>query len=122
MAGRYDPYFLNTEADRGGIVAVVTLTFVTVATCANIIRFWTRRRKDGALGLDDALLVAANVSVDSNKSMYKGLWTREINCWFNPRLLQWSKAQWSRPVSTMALEGIWILSTMLRKVNTTRSV
>lgn len=62
MAGHEAPYFLNTEDDRGAVVAVVTFTFVIVATLTNGIRVWLRQRTDGALGLDDALLVAANVS------------------------------------------------------------
>jgi len=62
MAGRDPPYFLNTQEDRGTIVAVVTFTFVVVATLANTIPIWIRQRTDGALGLDDALLIGANVS------------------------------------------------------------
>lgn len=63
MAGHNPPYFLNTEDDRGDVVAGVTFTFAVVATFTNGIRVWIRQRKDGALGLDDAFLVAANVSV-----------------------------------------------------------
>lgn len=62
MAGRDPPPFPNTPEDRGGVVAVVSFTFVVVATLTNGIRVWIRNRSDAALGLDDALLVAANVS------------------------------------------------------------
>jgi hypothetical protein len=58
MAGRYPPPFLNTEEDRGAIVTVVSFTFVVV----NCIRVVVRQQSERALGLDDALLVASNVS------------------------------------------------------------
>ncbi|KAK3686559.1 hypothetical protein LTR37_019698 [Vermiconidia calcicola] len=60
MAGRDPPPFLNTEEDRGAIVAVVSFTFVSVATLTNGIRVWIRQRAKGGLGLDDAFLTAAN--------------------------------------------------------------
>lgn len=68
MAGRDPPYFLNTDENRGAIVAVVTFTFVVVTTLTNTIRIWIRRRTDGALGVDDALLVAANVCLAKLKT------------------------------------------------------
>lgn len=71
MAGRDPPPFLNTPDDRGAIVAVVSFTFVVVATLTNGIRVWIRNRSDAALGLDDALLVTANVgtaSIDASKN------------------------------------------------------
>lgn len=65
MAGRDPPFFLNTEADRGAIAAVVTFNFAIVSTLACGIRIYIRQRKDGALGLDDALIAGANVSAAS---------------------------------------------------------
>jgi chemotaxis receptor (MCP) glutamine deamidase CheD len=62
MAGRYPPPFLNTQEDRGAIVTVVSFTFVVVSTLTNCIRVAVRQQSERALGLDDALLVAANVS------------------------------------------------------------
>lgn len=62
MAGRHPPPFLNTEQDRGAIVAVVSFTFIVVTTLTNGIRVWIRQRSEAALGLDDALLMASNVS------------------------------------------------------------
>lgn len=62
MAGRDPPFFLNTEADRGAIVAVVTINFAIVSTLACGVRIYIRQRKDGALGLDDALIAGASVS------------------------------------------------------------
>lgn len=63
MAGRDPPPFLNTEEDRGAIVAVVSFTCIVVSTFTNGIRLWHRKISEAALGLDDAFLVAANVSV-----------------------------------------------------------
>lgn len=62
MAGRHPPPFLNTEQDCGAIVAVVSFTFIVVTTLTNGIRVWIRQRSEAALGLDDALLMASNVS------------------------------------------------------------
>jgi chemotaxis receptor (MCP) glutamine deamidase CheD len=62
MAGRYPPPFLNTQEDRGAIVTVVSFTFVVVSTLTNCIRVAVRQQSERALGLDDVLLVAANVS------------------------------------------------------------
>ena len=71
MAGRDPPPFLNTEEDRGAIVAVVSFTFVSVATLTNGIRVWIRQRAKGGLGLDDAFLTAANVSTAVKRSTMK---------------------------------------------------
>ena len=68
MAGRFPPPFLNTQEDRGAIVTVISITFVVVSTLTNCIRVAVRQQSERALGLDDALLVAANVS--------ETLWTR----------------------------------------------
>lgn len=62
MAGRDPPPFLNTPEDRGAIVAVVSFTFIAISTFTNGIRVWIRHQSKSALGLDDALLVVANVS------------------------------------------------------------
>lgn len=62
MAGRDPPPFLNTPEDRGAIVAVVSFTFVVVSTLTNGIRVWIRQQAKTALGVDDGLLVGANVS------------------------------------------------------------
>jgi hypothetical protein len=63
MAGRDPPPYLNTPEDRGGVVAVVSFTCVVISTFTNGVRIWNRQLSEAALGLDDALLVAANVSV-----------------------------------------------------------
>lgn len=63
MAGRDPPPYLNTPEDRGGVVAVVSFTCIVVSTFTNGVRIWNRQLSEAALGLDDALLVAANVSV-----------------------------------------------------------
>lgn len=63
MAGRDPPPYLNTPEDRGGIVAVVSFTCIVISTFTNGVRIWDRQLSEAALGLDDALLVAANVSV-----------------------------------------------------------
>jgi hypothetical protein len=63
MAGRDPPFFLNTDEDRGAIVAVMSFTTIAVSTFTNIIRVWTRQKSEAALGLDDVLLIAANVSI-----------------------------------------------------------
>lgn len=75
MAGLYPPPFLNTEEDRGAIVAVVAFTSVAVSTLANTIRIWIRQQAKPALGLDDALLVAANVSYPAARQSEKMLLT-----------------------------------------------
>jgi len=62
MAGRYPPPFFNTQEDRGAVVTVVSFTFIVVSTLTNCIRVIIRQQSERALGLDDALLVAANVS------------------------------------------------------------
>lgn len=62
MAGLYPPPFLNTQEDRGATVAVISFTSIAVSTLTNSIRVWVRQRSNSALGIDDALLVAANVS------------------------------------------------------------
>lgn len=62
MAGRDPPPFLNTPEDRGAIVVVVSFTFVVVTTLTNGIRVWIRQQAKTALGVDDGLLVGANVS------------------------------------------------------------
>ncbi|KAM0715722.1 hypothetical protein Q7P37_009222 [Cladosporium fusiforme] len=66
MAGRDPPPFLNTPEDRGAVVAVVSFTSVAVLTLTNIVRVWSRQQAKVALGLDDAMLVAANFSYASN--------------------------------------------------------
>ena len=63
MAGRDPPPFLNTPEDRGGVVAVVSFTCIVISTFTNGVRIWNRQISEAALGLDDALLVAANVSM-----------------------------------------------------------
>lgn len=63
MAGRDPPPYLNTPEDRGGVVAVVTFTCLVISTFTNGVRVWNRQLSGTALGLDDVLLVAANVSV-----------------------------------------------------------
>jgi hypothetical protein len=63
MAGRDPPPYLNTPEDRGGVVAVVSFTCIIISTFTNGVRIWNRQLSEAALGLDDALLVAANVSV-----------------------------------------------------------
>ena len=62
MAGIYPPPFVSTQEDRGAIVTVVSFTFVVVSTLTNCIRVVVRQQSERALGLDDALLVASNVS------------------------------------------------------------
>lgn len=67
MAGRDPPPFLNTEEDRGAIVAVVSFTCIVVSTFTNGIRLWNRQVSEAALGLADALLAAANVSTTATR-------------------------------------------------------
>lgn len=62
MAGRDAPLFANTEADKGAIVVVVTFATVMVTTLGTSIRSYIRRQKYGHFGLDDVMLIAANVS------------------------------------------------------------
>jgi hypothetical protein len=62
MAGRDPPPYLNTPEDRGGVVAVVSFTCIVISTFTNGVRIWNRQLSEAAFGLDDALLVAANVS------------------------------------------------------------
>lgn len=63
MAGRDPPPYLNTPEDRGGVVAVVSFTCIVISTFTNGVRIWNRQLSEAAFGLDDALLVAANVSM-----------------------------------------------------------
>ena len=67
MAGRDPPPYLNTPEDRGGVVAVVSFTCIVISTFTNGVRIWNRQLSEAALGLDDALLVAANVSILSDR-------------------------------------------------------
>ena len=62
MAGRDAPLFANTEADKGAIVVVVTFATVVVTTLCTSIRSCIRYQKHRHLGLDDGMLIAANVS------------------------------------------------------------
>lgn len=67
MAGRGPPPFLNTEDDRGAVVAVVSFTAIAVTTFTNSIRLINRQQSEASLGLDDVLLVAANVSTAADR-------------------------------------------------------
>jgi hypothetical protein len=67
MAGRNPPFYLNTDDDRGAIVAVVSFTTIAVSTFTNTIRVWTRQNSEAALGLDDVLLIASNVSTAAER-------------------------------------------------------
>lgn len=69
MAGRNPPPFLNTEDDRGAIVAVVSFTTIAVSTFTNGIRLINRQQSEASLGLDDVLLVAANVSTATERCL-----------------------------------------------------
>ena len=62
MAGRDAPLFANTEANKGAIVVVVTFATVVVTTLGTSIRSFIRYQKYGHFGLDDVMLIAANVS------------------------------------------------------------
>jgi hypothetical protein len=67
MAGLNPPPYLNIDEDRGAIVAVVSFTTIAVSTFTNTIRVWTRQKSEAALGLDDVLLIAANVSTTAER-------------------------------------------------------
>ena len=62
MAGRDAPLFANTKADKGAIVVVVTFATIVITTLCTSIRSAIRFQKHRRLGLDDGMLIAANVS------------------------------------------------------------
>lgn len=89
MAGRDGPLFANTEADKGAIVVVVTFATIVVTTICTSIRSAIRYQQHRRLGLDDAMLIAANVSVNhasyddqmTDESITRRYWQSCKVCW-----------------------------------------
>lgn len=93
MAGLYPPPFLNTKEDRGAVVAVISFTSIAVSTLTNSIRVWVRQRSNSALGTDDALLVAANVSCIAGTWDYWPLLTARTDSSYRSDHHSWCQRQ-----------------------------
>ena len=61
MAGRDAPLFANTKADKGAIVVVVTFATIVITTLCMSIRSAIRYQKHRHFGMDDGMLIVANV-------------------------------------------------------------